>query len=468
MRRLDKNSARDVGNTVPKIKTVEELHFEELRGTYDFDDASYELEKDFAKYAVYLLYSDGSKYDLDSGDISYEEISNDLVPDLTKIFDALIKDKNFIFNKKKVQVFVKTSIFDNNFAFLSKIDTNSIELILRGSAGFGEEVGGKQIDFKGLGNELLDKLILEYQHCEFPPSQRSIYLAKNTKFTGCVFNGIFIQNVHYIDTLEFNRCIFKNVFTLEQLKCKKLIISYSTAENNFTFNHIEIYEVLELRSNSFQNLVSFYKFGFGGFINISSSRYAQGINFSNIYLLVRETRGRGRFLSNYRPTSLYKYEHVVHNIYALARLYDLDIKDLRTSISLIKQSLDSGGNSIDADKFYAMEMSIHFQEMKLWSVETGLRKILFFTNWFISDYYQSFGKAVLMFFLFNFFVAIYQVDGFSVIIDKTFTNMFIYYEMLSNFVNMQHNELRGKVLLALVNTYFYFQIIRASRTGLKR
>ncbi len=444
---------KEIQNTPSKIKEVNEIHFET-------EVAVLEEKNSVEFFAIYLLYSDGSKCELTSGELEYDANDGTCLYDLnlTSIFNKDIKDK-FIFNKQKVEIFVATSVFDNNFDFLSNIDTEVIELKLKGT---------KEIDFKNLDSKLSDKINLEYQHFHFSPEQGIIYLTKKTKFVGCSFDSVLMRNLDIVDYVEFNRCVFKNVFALEQLKCRELIIAYSTAENSFVFNHIEVYEVLELKSSSFQNLVSFYKFGFGGFVNISSSRYAQGINFSNIYLLVRESRGRGRFSSNYIPTSLYKYEHVVHNIYILAKIRGLDIKDLRTSISLIKQSLDSGGNSIDADKFYAMEMSIHFQEMKLWDVETGFRKILFFVNWFISDYYQSFGKAVLMFSLFNLFVAVYQVNGFEAIMDRTFSNMFIYYEMLANFVNMKHNELRGKVVLALINTYFYVQIARASHTGLKR
>jgi len=250
----------------------------------------------------------------------------------------------------------------------------------------------------------------------------------NFELIGGYIDELSIKNIEIASKVYINKQHSTND---KMTKISKLNITNSIFKENFKLHHCEVDEIL-IEDTDFEKHADFNNTTFGNLSN-KDTIYFKALNFKGLALF-------GHCIFNQKVSFRYvTFEDFSHFKNAtFKRGLDLDyanitkemnffgIKELETKESMretsqetyriIKYNLDNIGNTVDANKFFSLEMQKH-KDMLFDLPWNGNRqkKIVFWFNEKISNFGQNYIKPIVGIFIFAF---IYKY-----IVDNTVNNL---------------------------------------------
>lgn len=224
-------------------------------------------------------------------------------------------------------------------------------------------------------------------------------------FEGTIFKEVvFIEHKRkaLLDSISIKNCYFHKKFNLKNFKkIKEIQINYSVFESNFTVIsgiNFENVDQLNINRTNFQKTVDFSKTQFGSF-NI------QETTFCDLALLDQCCFNKAIFrdvifnsIANFRDSKFTNGLDIeMANFKESPNFLKSQISlagSKRETFRVIKNSFDKIGNSLEANRFYALEMRKYREELK----ETGKtwEKLVFWINDKVSEFGQNYIRPVII------------------------------------------------------------------------
>ena len=239
--------------------------------------------------------------------------------------------------------------------------------------------------------------------------------SKNIEFYGAEFNGIVFDQVSkrikYSDSeIKINNCIFNNKFMLNENVFTLFEIRDTTFNDKIEFKSSKV-NYLIIKNSNFLKDVDYFGSMFSS-LNIEKSIFNDFVGFEKCIFGIEKFAKVKEDYSEELDCKVATFEYSTFQSFINFRetkfIYGLDIKNInlkqppnflnteinlentnRESFRIVKNSFDSVGNHIEANKFFRNEMEKYREELK--NKEGHIReKFVFFINKISSDYGQNY------------------------------------------------------------------------------
>jgi len=245
----------------------------------------------------------------------------------------------------------------------------------------------------------------------------------NFEFYGGIITDLSIKNIEITSKIYINKQCFENDKTT---KITNLNIKNAIFKEDFKLHHCEVTKMTVINTD-FEKYADFENTTFGNFL-IEDTIYFKSVKFKGLALF-------GHCIFNqkvsFRDVTFEDFSHFRNATFK--RGLDLDyanitkemnffgIKELETKESIrttsqetyriIKYKLDNIGNTVDANKFFSLEMQKH-KDMLFSLPKKGNRqkRFVFGFNSIVSNFGQNYIKPIVGIFIFA-FVYKYIVDN---------------------------------------------------------
>lgn len=211
---------------------------------------------------------------------------------------------------------------------------------------------------------------------------------KDIKIEDSIFNSKVIINRFEIDTFIVKNTIFQNKLEFKENDIKKFDIDNSNFRKLTDF-YASKFEEFRVFKSIFDDFVGFEKCEFGS-KNMIDEKYIANFIYATFLSVI-----------NFRNTTFYSGLNIENtNLKESPNFLKSSIEPQHTNretIRVIKHSFEKIGNIIEGNKYFSKEMKKYKEELQNKSWENHFQeKIVFYTNYFISDFGQNYIKPIFL------------------------------------------------------------------------
>lgn len=211
---------------------------------------------------------------------------------------------------------------------------------------------------------------------------------KEVKIEDSIFNSKVIINRFEIDSLIIKNTIFQNKFEFKENDIQRFDIDNSNFKKLTDF-YASKFEEFRVFKSIFDDFVGFEKCEFGS-KNIIDEKYIANFTYATFLNFI-----------NFRNTTFYSGLNIENtNLKESPNFLKSIIESKHTNretIRVIKHSFEKIGNTIEGNKYFSKEMKKYKEELQNKSWKNHFQeKIVFYTNYFISDFGQNYIKPIFL------------------------------------------------------------------------
>ncbi|WP_257120174.1 hypothetical protein [Arcobacter vandammei] len=244
--------------------------------------------------------------------------------------------------------------------------------------------------------------------CKF---EKSLNL-RNVKFDGLLFStaqGNYLEEKLKIEEVRLENCVFNSKVILNRFKIDKFTIKNTIFKNKFEFKENYI-KMLEIDNSNFKKLTDFYSSKFEEF-RVFKSIFDDFVGFEKCEFGSKNIIDE-KHIANFTYATFLNFVNFRNTIfYSGLNLENTNLKETpnflkssielkhtnRETIRIVKHSFEKIGNTIEGNKYFSNEMTKYKEELQNKSWKNHFQeKIVFYTNYFISDFGQNYIKPIFL------------------------------------------------------------------------
>jgi hypothetical protein len=260
--------------------------------------------------------------------------------------------------------------------------------------------------FKTVTNKNIDKIKCTFnspifRDCTFKEGIR----LQQAEFKEKIFNNddLYIQNTNKI---HIEDCIISKRFVLNNSKFNTFSINNTSFKEKLEFRENQVTDSMSLNSIKIDDILDFHnckissflirRARFKGYVGFESCTFGN-INSPKADNAVTFTYATFEDILNFRGTTFNDGLNIAMiNSKMTPNFHGINVdykNSNRETFRIIKNSLDSVGNHLEANNFYAYEMRKHHDEIK----QTGSKqeRFIYFINHTLSNFGQSYLKPIM-------------------------------------------------------------------------
>lgn len=224
---------------------------------------------------------------------------------------------------------------------------------------------------------------IEFENTIFkkPLFQNSIHFSGNIaklSFQKCIHQEELILKYVNIEYYDIYKCIFQNKFEMEKVTAQEMRIRYSFFKSLFELLNCTFIEFFMYKS-TYEAFSSFEFSQFGSF------KRKEAVSAQFEYVTFRDfVNFRSAIFNGGLELSRANFKEYPNFLYVDINGDNTDVETFR----IVKHSFDKVGNTTEANRYFALEMSKQKKETIFW--DDPEKKIILFLNMIFSHYGQSY------------------------------------------------------------------------------